>query len=400
MDQVEEMVIVGGGICGLATALALHRKGIKSVVLEKSESLRASGAGITIQTNGWRALDELGVASNLRLTALPLQLGQQDIWLANGKQREIPLGIGETRCLRRSELITSLAESLPPGTIHLGCQILSIALDPLSSYSIIQLQNGSAIKAKVLIGCDGANSVVADFLGLKPTKFLSLSEVRGYTEYPSGHGFRNGFVQIRGDDSIIGRIPIDNKLVYWFMNQKANPKVSVVAKDPELIQQLTLESIKGFPPEIVDMVKNSDLESLSITRLRYRAPWDILQGSFRKGTVTVAGDAMHVMGPFLGQGGSAGIEDAIVLARCLSQKMHEFDITTNGRQVLVHKVEEALDQYVKERRMRLVRLSTQTYVNGLLLKNPPLLVRFVCNILMMVLFSNSTAHTQYDCGHL
>ena len=174
----------------------------------------------------------------------------------------------------------------------------------------------------------------------------------------------------------------------------------MVAKDPELIQQLTLESIKGFPPEIVDMVKNSDLESLSITRLRYRAPWDILQGSFRKGTVTVAGDAMHVMGPFLGQGGSAGIEDAIVLARCLSQKMHEFDITTNGRQVLVHKVEEALDQYVKERRMRLVRLSTQTYLNGLLLKNPPLLVRFVCNILMMVLFSNSTAHTQYDCGHL
>lgn len=326
--------------------------------------------------------------------------GQQDICLANGKQREIPLGIGETRCLRRSELITSLAESLPPATIHLGCQILSIALDPLSSYSIIQLQNGSAIKAKVLIGCDGANSVVADFLGLKPTKFLSLSEVRGYTEYPSGHVFRNGFVQIRGDDSIIGRIPIDNKLVYWFMNQKANPKVSVVAKDPELIQQLTLESIKGFPPEIVDMVKNSDLESLSITRLRYRAPWDILQGSFRKGTVTVAGDAMHVMGPFLGQGGSAGIEDAIVLARCLSQKMHEFDITTNGRQVLVHKVEEALDQYVKERRMRLVRLSTQTYLNGLLLKNPPLLVRFVCNILMMVLFSNSTAHTQYDCGHL
>ena len=44
------------------------------MVLEKSESLRASGAGITIQTNGWRALDELGVASNLRLTALPLQL--------------------------------------------------------------------------------------------------------------------------------------------------------------------------------------------------------------------------------------------------------------------------------------------------------------------------------------
>ena len=51
----------------------LYRKGIKSVVLEKSETLRSTGAGITIRTNGWCALHQLGVASNLRLTALPIQ---------------------------------------------------------------------------------------------------------------------------------------------------------------------------------------------------------------------------------------------------------------------------------------------------------------------------------------
>lgn len=68
-----EIVIVGGGICGLATALALHRKGIKSVVLERSESLRATGAGIAVHTNGWRALDQLGIGSKLRQNALPLE---------------------------------------------------------------------------------------------------------------------------------------------------------------------------------------------------------------------------------------------------------------------------------------------------------------------------------------
>ncbi|KAF3965191.1 hypothetical protein CMV_010606 [Castanea mollissima] len=77
---------------------------------------------------------------------------------------------------------------------------------------------------KVLIGCDGANSVVADFLGLKPLEFLSLSQVRGYTEYPSGYDFRNEYVQFTGDHSLIARIPIDNKLVYWFMTMEANPK--------------------------------------------------------------------------------------------------------------------------------------------------------------------------------
>lgn len=55
----------------------------------------------------------------------------------------------ETRCLRRSDLITSLAESLPHGTVHLGCQILSVTQDSPTSYPIIQLQNGSVIKAKV-----------------------------------------------------------------------------------------------------------------------------------------------------------------------------------------------------------------------------------------------------------
>lgn len=134
---------------------------------------------------------------------------------------------------------------------------------------------------------------------------------------------------------------------------------SAVAKDPELIQQLTLDSINGFPTEMVEMVKNSDLESLSIARLRYCAPWDVLRGSFRKGTVAVVGDAMHVMGPFLGQGGSAAIEDAIVLAmaRCFARKMH-------GGQVIEHEVGEVVDEYVKERRMRLVWLSTQTYLIG------------------------------------
>ncbi|PON78968.1 FAD-binding domain containing protein [Parasponia andersonii] len=93
MDAAEEIIdiaIVGAGICGLATALALHRKGIRSVVLERSETLRAWGAAISILTNGWRALDQLGVGSKLRPTALPLQ-GVRDIWLDSNKQRERPV---------------------------------------------------------------------------------------------------------------------------------------------------------------------------------------------------------------------------------------------------------------------------------------------------------------------
>ncbi|MFS7951612.1 putative 3-hydroxybenzoate 6-monooxygenase [Helianthus anomalus] len=69
----EEVVIIGAGISGLATALALHKKGIKSIVMERSETLRNDGSAIGIRPNGWRALDQLGVAEILRRTSIPLQ---------------------------------------------------------------------------------------------------------------------------------------------------------------------------------------------------------------------------------------------------------------------------------------------------------------------------------------
>ena len=59
------MLIVGAGIAGLATAVALKRVGVRALVLEKSEGLRATGAAISLQQNAWLALDALGVAHKL-----------------------------------------------------------------------------------------------------------------------------------------------------------------------------------------------------------------------------------------------------------------------------------------------------------------------------------------------
>ncbi|KAL2937044.1 Monooxygenase 2 [Bienertia sinuspersici] len=66
MEVNADIVIVGAGISGLATALALHRLGIKSLVLESSNVLRAAGITITAWTNAWRVLDALGIADSLR----------------------------------------------------------------------------------------------------------------------------------------------------------------------------------------------------------------------------------------------------------------------------------------------------------------------------------------------
>ncbi|KAI7736365.1 hypothetical protein M8C21_014197, partial [Ambrosia artemisiifolia] len=264
MDHDEEVVIIGAGICGLATALALHKKGIKSVVMERSESLRnVTGAAIGIRPNGWRALDQLGIGDNLRHTAVRIQRARE-ISLVGGTKKELSLvpWDGETRCLRRKDLIDTLYAALPIGTVKFGCQLESIKPDPRSNKPVLCLNNGSSITPKVVIGCDGAKSIIADFLNLKPTRMFPSSSIRGLTNYPN-----------------------DGKV--W--------------EDPN-------------------------------------------------GTVTVAGDAMHVMGPFLGQGGSAGLEDAVVLARTMAQL--DLNSVASGSKVKVHEVEEAFNLYVKQRRMR------------------------------------------------
>ncbi|KAJ1391167.1 hypothetical protein SESBI_36863 [Sesbania bispinosa] len=395
-----EIVIVGGGICGLATALALHRKRIRSLVLESSEKLRATGAAIIVQANGWRALDQLGVASTLRQTAIQIQ-GGKCIPLSEVESKEIPFELNqEFRCLKRTDLMNAIANSLPEGTIRTSCQVVSIELDPITHYPQLMLSNGSHLQAKVVIGCDGVNSITANIVGLHPTKLLLFSTcvARGFTNYPNGHQFASEFVVMSRGSVQLGRIPVTDKLVYWFVTRLRSSQDSMISRDQVLIRQSLMESMKGFPIHTMDMIQNCELNSLHLTDLKYRPPWELLLNKFRKGTITVAGDAMHVTGPFIAQGGSASLEDAVVLARCLAQKMNSSSAKNMRRERKI--VEEAFDQYVKERKMRILWLSLHSFLIGKKLDTQSLIVRFIILAIMVVLFRDPNGHTYYDCGTL
>ncbi|KAB2004235.1 hypothetical protein E1A91_D11G189400v1 [Gossypium mustelinum] len=360
-SEEEKIVIVGGGICGLATALALHRKGLESIVLEKSEKLRATGACIIMQPNGWRALHQLGIASKLRQTALPIQSGHY-ITVKDGKHTDLLVGNGgECRCLRRSDLMKTLAEELPPNTVRLGCKVVSIKVDAnTSAYSILHLHDGTMLMPRVIIGCDGVNSVVASIVGLNSSRHFSTCAIRGVTHYQTLHPFGTAFYLFDKDGVRLGLLPINHNDVYWFLTRKLTSTDSMVSKDQKLIKESTVEAIKGFPNHITEMINNSDVDSLHLTdQMRYRAPWDLLRTKFCKGTVTLAGDALHAMAPFLAQGGSASLEDAVVLARCLSQNMG-IALDPTGMKA----ARAALDQYAKERKMRVFWLSLETFVVG------------------------------------
>jgi 2-polyprenyl-6-methoxyphenol hydroxylase-like FAD-dependent oxidoreductase len=123
--------------------------------------------------------------------------------------------------------------------------------------------------------------------------------------------------------------------------------------------------------------------------------------------VTVAGDAMHVMGPYIGQGGSAALEDAVVLARTLSRSVLEGVIavvhgngSTRSRELQEKKISAALGEYVRERRARLFMLSLESYVIGTLRMAKSLLKKIACVAMLTLLGSESRRHANYDCGPL
>ncbi|XP_026426665.1 monooxygenase 1-like [Papaver somniferum] len=398
IEAENKIVIVGGGICGLATALALHKKGLESIVLERSDKLRTTGATILIHSNGWRALDQLGVGDQLRKIG-NLITAYSDISLDDGKKEEASLMEEELRCLKRLELVQVLADNLPLNTIRFGCHTVAVKMDPLTCQPIVQLDDGTSIKCEVVIGCDGVNSVVSEYVGLKTPRNFSTRGVRGFTSYPSGHGFSNDFIRIRKGNRIFCRNPVNENLMYWFVGLPCTSCDLGVSSEPELIKQATIKSIMDFPPDVIEFVQKTDLDSLTLTNLRYRPPWDLSLGNFRKGTVVVAGDAMHIMGPFLGQGGSAALEDAVVLARNLAEKMCGSE--RSGKQSLQVEIGVAIDRYVKERRMRLIQLSSQTYLIGMLLEpSSGKFTKLLIILALVVFFSNPSGHVKYNCGHL
>jgi 2-polyprenyl-6-methoxyphenol hydroxylase-like FAD-dependent oxidoreductase len=185
-----------------------------------------------------------------------------------------------------------------------------------------------------------------------------------------------------------------------------NGPADVSTKDLKQVRDVALKEMQDVqcPAEIIDIVRDSDPESLNfVTEFWYRPPWEVVFGNFQKGTVTVAGDAMHAMGPFIGQGGSAGLEDAVVLARSLARAVDDADGAGKDAPAPAREkmIGEAIGEYIRERRPRVALLSLESFIMGaLLVRSPSPVTKLACVAVLILLGSKSLRHAHYDCGRL
>ncbi|XP_030461928.1 monooxygenase 2-like isoform X1 [Syzygium oleosum] len=403
---MEEVVIVGAGIAGLATAVALKKVGVRALILERSKELRATGAALGLFPNAWVALDKLGVSDKLAALYAPFERGYiTDVKTKSIQEVHYPRSNrngAQPRAVHRKVLLEVLAEELPPNSIRFSSKITSIEtqVEQGSPICIVTLDDGSIIKSKVVIGCDGVHSIVARWLGLRPPVYSGRSAVRGLSVFPKGHGYdqSHGIHQFVDVGKRAGFITLNDKEVYWFFGATCPPKGLEKGADPEMIQREVIENLaKDFPSVFLDVVKHSDLSSLTWAPLMFRYPWNILFGKLARSNVTVAGDAMHPMTPDLGQGGCSALEDAVVLGRHLGDS-----ISKHGK-LVTQDIGFAMERYAKERRLRAATLITASYLSGWVQQDgSSRLMKFLRDVVFYKLLLARVVNsiTEYDCGKL
>ncbi|KAG6411552.1 hypothetical protein SASPL_129635 [Salvia splendens] len=335
----EDIVIVGAGISGLATAVALQRVGIESVVVEQAASLRSGGTSLTFFKNGWKVFDAIGVADELRPQFLKIEECVQEV-----------------RAVERGTLLEALANRLPPAAISFSSKLKSIKTGH-NDDTLLTFEDDSVISAKVVIACDGIRSPVAKWMGFPDPRYVGHCAFRGLGVYPDGQPFKPRVTYVYGRGVRAGYVPVSSTKVYWFVcfnSPSPGPKIT----DPSILRQETENLLRDWPSELLSIIKSTPDDTIIRTPLVDRWLWPGVTPPVSSGKVVLVGDAWHPMTPNLGQGACCALEDAVVLANKLGEAMKLGTMS----------VEEAFRSYGAERWPRIFPLTLRANLVGALLQ--------------------------------
>jgi 2-polyprenyl-6-methoxyphenol hydroxylase-like FAD-dependent oxidoreductase len=299
-------IIIGGGIGGLTAALALRSVGAEATIYERAGELRELGAGLTLWDNAVRALAQIGIGDLLGPIGAPDR--PASFRSPSGNLLSTMSGpIGLAVVLHRAELHAALRGRLGPGQLQLGRALSSFAQDDAGITA--RFADGGSARADILIGADGIGSRVrAQLHGERPARYA------GYTAWRAVVPFEHARVlpgETWGGGMRFGQVPLRNGQVYWF----ATKSLPAGQRSPGGERAALLADFTSWHAPIAELIAAAGEEQILRHDIYDRPPL----ASWGAGRATLLGDAAHPMTPNLGQGACQAIEDAAVLARCLSE---------------------------------------------------------------------------------
>jgi salicylate hydroxylase len=322
--MADSVAIVGGGIGGLAAALALVRRGIDVDVYEQAAELRELGAGVQISANGTCVLHALGLKDSLeKVQVLPAGKAIR-LWNTGQTWKLFDLGMESVQrygfpyiTIHRGDLHGVIAQALlraKPGAIHLNRKC--VGLTQTADHVSLRFETGERATAKIVVGADGVHSVVREnlFGALKP-EFCGIIAWRGVVpmeRVPASISRTIGTNWV-GPGGHVVHYPLRAGKFLNFVGMGERTDWTVEGWNMRGTTDEVLNDFRGWNADVHALIRNIDVPYK--WALALRPTMDV----WSKGRCTLLGDACHPMVPFLAQGANVALEDGLVLARCLER---------------------------------------------------------------------------------
>ncbi|MCU4549626.1 FAD-dependent urate hydroxylase HpxO [Acinetobacter pittii] len=331
------VVIIGAGMGGLTTGIALKKFGHQVRIFEQTEKILPVGAAISLWSNGVKCLNYLGLTEKIA------KLGGQmdDLAYVDGLTGDVmtqfsllPLieEVGQRPYpVARADLQNMLMDEFGRNQIYLGKKMVS--LEDKADYVEVHFADGSSTQADLLIGADGTHSLTRTYV-------LGQQVQRRYAGYVNW----NGLVEISEDlapaqqwTTYVGEgkraslMPVADGKFYFFLDV---PLPAGLDNNRDDYKKLLKQYFVDWCQPVQQLIERLDPQKTNRVEIHDIEPFT----QFYKGRVVILGDAAHSTTPDIGQGGCQAMEDAIYLARSLQ-------INTLG-------LEDALRRYQNKRNER------------------------------------------------
>jgi 2-polyprenyl-6-methoxyphenol hydroxylase-like FAD-dependent oxidoreductase/predicted DsbA family dithiol-disulfide isomerase len=318
-----KVVIIGGGIAGLAAGILLQRYLVDVVICERNKGISPRGNAFLMHSDGLSILEEL--LGYKEESDLPGRLVDTfDLKRSNGKDL-MYIKLRPWQCIKRPDLIQFLLNILPEDKIVYGREFSHFLYEGEKAIAAV-FSNGDVEFADVFIAADGSNSLVRHEL-FGPTQFtpVEVKEIVGVCKFRDLVIDKKGtFTKYVDENSSLsfGYIPTGTEELVWYTQFNSTIHEIDTFADANTMFEFCSNLLKEFPADVQEIIKRNDFGTSYVWNTR---DFDMLE-SFHKENIILVGDAAHLAVPFT----SAGTTNAFVDAKLIVQLLQSENSYTDA----------------------------------------------------------------------
>ncbi len=309
---MKKITIIGAGIGGLTTAIALTQNGFDVEIFEASKEFKNAGSGINLAINAMQIYKELGIYDDILLAANYTNsmnaLNKELKVLTSAKFHNFENKYNvKTVAIHRASLHKILLNHIGNTKIHLNKKLKS--LEQHNEIINLSFEDGTSYNTTIVIGADGIHSNVRKSI-FNNTALRDAEQVcwRGISNAIIDKKHTNELNEIWGRGNRFGFVHISSNEIYWFALIN---KDQFITKDADLVQLFS-----DYPHIIKNIISETTKKDILCNEI-----WDLKPiDKWYSGNVCLIGDAAHATTPNLGQGACQAIESAMALSICLKQE--------------------------------------------------------------------------------